>query len=456
MKIKRIAVNELFGIFDHDIPLNTDEHITIIHGPNGYGKTILLTLVNALFNSQYYRLRIVPFSELIVCFDDECLLSVKKIYGTYDGDRKKRKNGHKLILRYFKPGDQVKVYEIEPMKHYDSHISLNMISRKIPGLERNGSNDFFYFPTREHLSFEEVLERFGYMLPPSYANMEIKDGPRWLEEIKESTNIRIIESQRLLSASYLRDEEYDLRGPLAMVPAVMNFSEELVGAIQSKLAEYGALSQSLDRTFPNRLIEGKSEKASIEELRTELKDLETKLKDLEEKRSHLYKTGFLDKEEGLDFKRLQRMDESSINVLSLYVKDVRKKLGVFDELYARINLLLQMINSRFLHKELSISKKEGFVFTTRDRKKLSAANLSSGEQHELVLLYEMLFKVNPNSLILIDEPELSLHVAWQQQFLEDLEKVTKLVGFDVLIATHSPQIINDRWDLTVELEGPKQ
>jgi predicted ATP-binding protein involved in virulence len=86
---------------------------------------------------------------------------------------------------------------------------------------------------------------------------------------------------------------------------------------------------------------------------------------------------------------------------------------------------------------------------------LPVTSLSSGEQHELVLLYELLFKVNPDSLILIDEPELSLHIAWQQQFLQDLQKITQLASFDVLIATHSPQIIHDRWDLTVELKGPE-
>jgi predicted ATP-binding protein involved in virulence len=66
----------------------------------------------------------------------------------------------------------------------------------------------------------------------------------------------------------------------------------------------------------------------------------------------------------------------------------------------------------------------------------------------------LLFKVQPNSLVLIDEPEISLHVAWQVQFLKDLQEIIKLANFDVLLATHSPDIINDRWDLTVELQGP--
>jgi hypothetical protein len=40
------------------------------------------------------------------------------------------------------------------------------------------------------------------------------------------------------------------------------------------------------------------------------------------------------------------------------------------------------------------------------------------------------------------------------QFLKDLQTIIKLADFDVLIATHSPSIIEDRWDLTVELKGP--
>ena len=100
---------------------------------------------------------------------------------------------------------------------------------------------------------------------------------------------------------------------------------------------------------------------------------------------------------------------------------------------------------------MRISKDRGFYFVTGIDHVLDASSLSSGEQHELVLLYELLFNTRADSLILIDEPEISLHVAWQQQFLHDLLKMTQLSKFDVLLATHSPLIIDDRWDLTVEL-----
>ena len=55
--------------------------------------------------------------------------------------------------------------------------------------------------------------------------------------------------------------------------------------------------------------------------------------------------------------------------------------------------------------------------------------------------------------MLIDEPELSLHIAWQQQFLKDLLDITDLSKFDLLIATHAPDIIHNHWEFTVDLEG---
>lgn len=449
MKIKRIVVKELFGIFDHDIPLNTNEHITIIHGPNGYGKTKLLTMVNAVFSSRYHDLRLVPFKDFSIYFDDRGKLCLKKKKGNDVDKRVKISNGGQLIFEFSKPSTKPKTFEIKTSITRGLPLPLSMIERMIPALKRIGTSTWLHVPTQEKLSYSDVVTNYGNRLPSSFLSPEGKNGPVWLKKIRDSIDIHFIETQRLLSISAEgRMSEYEEHSQ--MVLTVLNYSEELAEAIQSKLAEYGSLSQSLDRDFPTRLFkEKRAKEPTIEELKT-------KLKELEEKRSSLISAGFLDKEKEIDFKELRKIDDTNINVLSIYIEDVKKKLSVFDDLTARIDLLLQIINSRFLHKQLSINKKDGFVFTTSEGKKLRPTSLSSGEQHELVILYEMLFKVGPDSLILIDEPELSLHVAWQQQFLEDLEKVTKLVGFDVLIATHSPQIINDRWDLTVELEGPKQ
>ncbi|MFO5438695.1 MAG: AAA family ATPase, partial [Dolichospermum sp.] len=189
----------------------------------------------------------------------------------------------------------------------------------------------------------------------------------------------------------------------------------------------------------------------------------SQLKELEESRERLIEVGLLDEDDNSDLQinpEDQYIDDSTKTILSVYVEDVEKKLKVFTEIATKINLLKRIINNKFSYKEINFRKDNGFTFTTlydsslSDSKTLSPTDLSSGEQHELVLLYELLFKVEPNSLVLIDEPELSLHVGWQVKFLKDLQEITKLADLDILIATHSPDIIQDRWDLTVELKGP--
>jgi len=62
-RIKQISVKNLFGIFNHTIPLNMDERITIIHGPNGFGKTMMLKLLCSLFSTNNSSLRDIPFEE---------------------------------------------------------------------------------------------------------------------------------------------------------------------------------------------------------------------------------------------------------------------------------------------------------------------------------------------------------------------------------------------------------
>jgi predicted ATP-binding protein involved in virulence len=110
---------------------------------------------------------------------------------------------------------------------------------------------------------------------------------------------------------------------------------------------------------------------------------------------------------------------------------------------------------RFTFKSIKINRSKGFYFETSKGKELELNQLSSGEQHEVVLLYELIFNVKPNVLVLIDEPEISLHVSWQKEFLSDLLKIVKIQKIQVLVATHSPSIINDRWDLVYNLVAAK-
>lgn len=230
--------------------------------------------------------------------------------------------------------------------------------------------------------------------------------------------------------------------------SVASYSEDLAENIQTKLAEYGQLSQTLDRTFPAQVVQ---KKASLTD-----DQLREKIDQLENERNQLISAGLLKKNEDSNFQVKDSIDDSTRKLLSVYIEDVDKKLNVFNDIYPKVELFKNIINKKYSFKSVTIDQSKGFIFTTQEGEVLSPTGLSSGEQHELVILYELLFKVKPNTLILIDEPEMSLHISWQQEFLKDLQEITKLSELDILMATHSPDIINDRWDLTVELEKPKQ
>tara|TARA_B110000003_G_scaffold275944_1_gene320129 strand:- start:859 stop:2529 length:1671 start_codon:yes stop_codon:yes gene_type:complete len=64
--------------------------------------------------------------------------------------------------------------------------------------------------------------------------------------------------------------------------------------------------------------------------------------------------------------------------------------------------------------------------------------LSSGQKQVLALI-SAVRNAPPGSLILIDEPEISLHVDWQERLVEQLH--SPLIDSRLLIATHSPDIV---------------
>lgn len=125
------------------------------------------------------------------------------------------------------------------------------------------------------------------------------------------------------------------------------------------------------------------------------------------------------------------------------------------ELYKeRIELFKKIVGRcEFASKAMEITKLFGFRFIADDefKSKISLNSLSSGEKHMIIQLYELLFNAQEGTLVLIDEPELSLHMMWQMNYLKNLEEIAALRGFQCIVATHSPQIFNSMWSMTTDL-----
>ncbi|ENG6062462.1 ATP-binding protein [Vibrio cholerae] len=72
--------------------------------------------------------------------------------------------------------------------------------------------------------------------------------------------------------------------------------------------------------------------------------------------------------------------------------------------------------------------------------------LSSGEQNRLLTAIKILSHLENNSVIIIDEPEISLHLHWQQEYHSFLKRIIRgHNGVHIVIATHSPIIVSEAY-----------
>lgn len=273
--------------------------------------------------------------------------------------------------------------------------------------------------------------------------------PEWFTAIRKQVSVHLIETQRLLRLAKSESESESIEPDLpSMVPTVSDYARDLKRQVTEALARYASVSQALDQSFPRRLLRAQTPALSIA-------DIKARMTALDEKRANLKSIGLLDDTAAypFDVASLDELDSAQRSVMTLYVHDTTQKLDELDDLLRRIELLRDNVNNKFRHKSIKFDRENGFTAMGSDGRPLDLNSLSSGEQHELVLLYDLLFRVQPNTLVLIDEPELSLHVRWQKRFLPDLLEIVDTARFDALVATHSPFIVGSHHNLMVPLSS---
>jgi energy-coupling factor transporter ATP-binding protein EcfA2 len=422
-----------------NIPLTNKKGIQILTAPNGFGKSTIFRLLRAVLRGNLKDISEIPFDTLELDITDS-----KKTYP--------------LIIS----------------KSHDSQNSVVDITILSGAKDKN--------PLK--------IQQSDIKNPtdPGWDEWKNKKVQELSKKIPPST-IRFLSSDRLwydpLAAVYPHDllTDWDAVFSKPDKTRIEQYSESLSRRIEGTLNDYASISHEIDTIFP--LFDMKREDEIIRISGNDYKDYEKlneRFEQLHEQREYLEKIDFLpyrkwyrkksDKqspEEVDPFQFVQKHDLHKVNTLEFqafldfYLNKQMEKYSVFNWLSERCGLFTKLVNSLLIYTRVRIQRDTGLsfyhVFTSETQEKLKEYHeldfnkLSSGEKHQVVLLYDFIFNCDPGTLVFIDEPEISHHIVWQDQFIDNLQKICEKNPIDFLIATHSTDIIGDNWDITTDLLG---
>ena len=130
---------------------------------------------------------------------------------------------------------------------------------------------------------------------------------------------------------------------------------------------------------------------------------------------------------------MRQLYESSENVKT--IKDNTEELfGVINEFFKETG------------KKIEVDKTNNsyLSFRTDDRDELiNHTQLSSGEKQLLLILIKVFLQEKQPAILLMDEPEQSLHIRWQQYLIEAIRKLNP--NCQLILTTHSPSILSMGW-----------
>lgn len=369
----------------------------MLTGPNGYGKTMILKIINGVLANELNILCKLKFGLIKIDFQGG---SVSISHGT---------NKDSLIL-----------------EHFDSN-SGNTATEKLK-LQKDDSSmeDVFY-----------IRWHGGEAKPKQKPQLDKPLSSKVLSHITSKKDVSFICADRLQVKA---DDE----------TVIDLCAKKLKDLMESAQDDSAALSQKLDATFPIRLFDRLEQQK-----RFSSENIQARLNGIQDKRRHYMRHGLIQSESDLMPEKSTSLYSSNeyLGVLDLYIEDALGKLSPFQTLHQKIDLFESILQEKVLaFKKVMIDRDNGFYFESLNGDFIERNMLSSGEQNQIVLLFNLIFDLVSQKVILIDEPEISLHVAWQQTFLDSLKKIQKINEYEkVIIATHSPQVISKNWELTYDL-----
>jgi len=500
-RITSLKIDKLFGTFDYEIDFEKTDGFTILTAPNGFGKSTILKIIRAAAVGNFCYFGSLVFDRIEMTFK-----------GTV-GDEWRPKFG---------PGSEP-LSEEEAAAPKDTLLTIEKTPRLVESTDEEGQDDseepFVPYSCtmrcdefEANFTDEELDHAVGEVvgtiptLEPLFQYMSNGVSRLWKDkrdgEVFDASGIfrryslyfrRIMPwilpmvhhlnfAVNYISTNRLYNEENDRpmsgiasrirRRPLedgqdggqdAHLLKIFSISDDIRAAHTRCIRSQLQIARSLESNFVDRVVAtlNQQNRPSAEETRRKINSKINAIRKLEKSCNEMGITS----EKNKMNKNLETNDDSALIVFDIYLDDVKAKLDVFEPLIKKLKIYSDALKELLDLKTVSANLSDDREFVLEVRNSRSGAlipldALSSGEQHLIVLLGRLLFDSNnSDALVMMDEPEISFHPSWQEEFSEILFKIqndsrdarNSRPKRQFIVATHSPAFIGDHWDKTVEL-----
>lgn len=445
MRLLRFTATKVYGYLNFDVNFNKD--LSFIVGVNGSGKTTVIRLIQALLTISIRDLNLIDFKTVKLEFHD----------GYSD---------RSILAKTTKD-----IIELQ--------MSTVSESLKIPRLDIDDLETARRESTRGGGFLEEL-------------NIEIKQSPvgkalailhtpviLGLERRVSSTGLidSAFTNERMLSSASLRSRRRNFHGTLGVslmetqvlvqdayreVRRIQDTSNErLRSKIISSAFTYVPVDSLGDIFKLSTLDEQKLILARRDEIQKTLVGLDTSDSNLQSVISDFFDK-FTKLFTGINRKDIDIERELSLELLinKAQIDRIIKIIGLVDHHKSEIEKGMTSIN-KFLclmnkfysdtQKTLRIDPVGWLQIIRNDGSEKTVEALSSGERQLLIIFANLLFGGCRKGVFIIDEPELSLHLKWQESFIPSILEASP--DTQLIIATHSPEIVGEYWPKNISLNG---
>lgn len=510
--IKEIKVESLFGLFNYDIPLN-DSGVTILIGINGSGKSTIFKMLDSVLNLKFFNILDIDFETFEVTFHNGESIKCEKFtqeknvtdFSLNIVDKKGLESDVIFRSSLSKLWNRQKILKDYRITVESSDSASSFTHSLVKVTEQNEKNAIAYRSIELSGQQKEVLQNLR-------KNTRFIETQRLQVIDFDFNNLKNDRINRYIVRKSPEGLFEEFNMPVGR-SRIEEYANELSKIIKSKRSDYFSVSQDVEKNTLNDYLDSNFDiRGGI--YRNEIKNIKTATFQMEEHIKKLLDLGIYEPEEMsviMDSKKLNQKlnelikfeerfenyqnqdgipkedttkDDTNLgnnknfgddsddelegfsdllnfaiksSLLKVYADNMKRKLDIFEGLESKIETFKTNINNLFIHKVMKVDLEKGFIFELKDgqdkQRTIDPKDLSSGEQHEVILNYELIFKTQQDSVILIDEPEISLHVLWQKKFITNLLEIAKANNLNILVATHSPDIVHKHRDLVVQLNA---